>query len=151
MLWWHMYTLYYFKIKSTNMLMIWWWLQDPSAHWMYYHTWLLVQLLTCIQVTAAINIQPSCRFEYSNRTVGLAYVHRRLSTTMSTCTIWVCAMSSTDAAQLALAKAAKFWCTCYASVGSAPEAYGSCRRVCVCLCVCLPFACISLQRLKTKR
>ena len=42
----------------------------------------------------------------------------------------------------------------YASVGGAPEAYGS-RCVCVCLSVCLfvymSFAHISLQRLKTKR
>ena len=44
----------------------------------------------------------------------------------------------------------------YASVGGAPEAYGS-RRVCVsvcvsvCVCVCMSFVRISLQRLKTKR
>ena len=49
-------------------------------------------------------------------------------------------------------------CGVYASVGGAPEAYGS-RRVCVCVCVCVSvcpcvctsFACISLQQLKTKR
>ena len=50
----------------------------------------------------------------------------------------------------------------YASVGGAPEAYGS-RRVCLCVCVCvcvcvsvclsvcMSFTHISLQRLKTKR
>ena len=38
----------------------------------------------------------------------------------------------------------------YASVGGAPEAYGS-RRLCVCLSVFMSFARISLQRLKTKR
>ena len=36
----------------------------------------------------------------------------------------------------------------YASVGRAPEAYGS-RHVCV--SVCMSFTCISLQWLKTKR
>ena len=50
-----------------------------------------------------------------------------------------------------LLAACKMYIYCiYASVGGAPEAYGSRRRrvcVCVCVCVCLSFACISLQRL----
>ena len=43
------------------------------------------------------------------------------------------------------------WCSIYyASVGGAPEAYGS-RPVCVCVCVCMSLPPVSLQWLKGKR
>ena len=35
-------------------------------------------------------------FVYSSRTVGVVYVHRRLSNTMSMCTGWVCARLNTS-------------------------------------------------------
>ena len=42
-----------------------------------------VQLLTCMQVTICINAA-KLQFVYSSRTVGVGYVHRGLSNTMST-------------------------------------------------------------------
>ena len=38
----------------------------------------------------------------------------------------------------------------YAMVGGAPEAYGS-HPVCICVCLFMSFALVSLQRLKGKR
>ena len=58
------------------------------------------------------HMQPSCRFVYPSRAVEVGYVHRRLSNTMSTCTIWTCLITSSQcmmhAARRALAKAACF-------------------------------------------
>ena len=47
----------------------------------------------CMQKATAIKQLSS--FVYSSRTVGVGYVHRRLSNTMSTCTIWVGARLNT--------------------------------------------------------
>ena len=44
------------------------------------------RLLKHLQVTLAIN----AAIVYSSRTVGVGYVHKRLSNTMSMCTIWAC-------------------------------------------------------------
>ena len=49
-----------------------------------------IQGITIHDCWQLLTLQPRCRFMYSSRTVGVGYLHRRLSNTMSTCTIWVC-------------------------------------------------------------
>ena len=72
-----------FWIKSTNVLMPRWSCRRlVHTECTYYHTitWLL----------AATHMH---RFVHSSRTVGVGNVRRRLSNTMSTCTIWACALA----------------------------------------------------------
>ena len=73
------------QIKSTNMLMPRWWLHGHHAHWM--------QLFAS---NSSKSMQPNYSFVYSSRTVRVGYVHRRLSNTMCTCTIWACARLTYD-------------------------------------------------------
>ena len=57
-------------------------------------------------------MQPSCKSVYTSRTVSVGYVHRWLSNTMSTCTIWVWNMSSSMMQAPCQAKAAKLLHAC---------------------------------------
>ena len=88
-----------------------------SAHWMYYLTWLLaathMHASTC---NSSIQCSQAVDFVYSSRTVD---VHRRLSNTMSTCTIMgVCTCqirvitTHVHTARRARAKAAMLWRAC---------------------------------------
>ena len=98
-------TIEYHLTQSTNMLMPWWWIQGPSAHWLCYHPWL----------QAATHMNASNSSNQWSHTVALctlaectySRVHRKLSNTMSTCTIWTVNMSSTMMQQCAQAKVAK--------------------------------------------
>ena len=78
-------------IKALKcLLMPWWWLHEPRAHWMHYHTWLhAATQMHANNSHVIINNNHVCT--QLNWTVGVSYVHRRLSNTMSMCTGWACA------------------------------------------------------------
>ena len=80
--------------------------------WMHYHTHISTQ---CMQVTIAINAPKLHLCVHSSGTVGIGYVHRRLSITMSMCTIWACARVNTSSASGVPGQGcctAKFRCAC---------------------------------------
>ena len=101
-------------IKSTNVLMPWWWLQGPP-NVAIYHTWPHTDWIhACMQVTVA-NQCSQVQLVYLSRTVGVGYVHRRLSSTISTCIIWACARLTRHhqwCKQRAQYKAAMLWRAC---------------------------------------
>ena len=52
----------------------------------------------CMQVMVAINAakQQLCVLKQNSRSISYMYVHRRLSNTMSMCTIWACTRVNTS-------------------------------------------------------
>ena len=61
-----------------------------------------MQLLSCMQVIVAttINAVQAAVLCSQTKTVGAGYAHRRLSNTMSTCTIWMRARLNTSSSMM---------------------------------------------------